>query len=101
VVASFGATYTSLVPAHAASPVMGAVLPMSTGYCGTPTDGHRIVVIHQENYAVRFRLACWNASFGSVFVGNSQPECQARFGHRASNPKRFWSFWQRLFDVFR
>ena len=25
---SFGATYTSLVPAHAASPVMGAVLPM-------------------------------------------------------------------------
>jgi hypothetical protein len=40
----------------------------------------------QENYAFRFQLACWNASSRSVF-GNSRPECQARFGHRASNPK--------------
>jgi predicted alpha/beta-hydrolase family hydrolase len=52
----FGATYTSLVPAHAASPVMGAVLPMKYRLYthGWPPHGRDP---SQENYAVRFQLA--------------------------------------------
>ena len=26
---------------------------------------------HEKNYAVRFQLACWNAPFRSVFVGQT------------------------------
>jgi hypothetical protein len=49
---------------------MGAVLPMKYRLLRTPTDGHRIVVIHcKKNYAVRFQQRAWNASSRSVFVG--------------------------------
>jgi hypothetical protein len=102
VVTSFGATYTSLVPAHAASPVIGAVLPTKCGLLRTPTDGHRIVAIHRKKTTRSDSSQhAGTRHSGASLSGNSRPECRARFGHRASNPKRFWSSCQRLFDVLR
>ena len=44
-VTSFGATYTSLVPAHAACPVIGAFFRRSADYCVYPRMADRVVVI--------------------------------------------------------
>jgi hypothetical protein len=49
----------------------------------------------------RLQLACWNASCRSVFVGDSRPECQVRFGHRTAT-RRVCSLPSNVcFDVLR